>query len=111
MSKRSIEDIERELYMAQFRVKRCQYNDHLFDMEKWEYEVDILKEELEKVKSENELRQSISDTLDDYTWSLSSALTNHKLDKDDGKLTENQEKIREKIVDIIIGKTKRFYNK
>jgi len=111
MSKRSIEDIERELYMAQFRVKRCQYNDHLFDMEKWEYEVDILKEELEKVKSENELRQSISDTLDDYTWSLSSALTNHKLDKDDDKLTENQEKIREKIVDIIIGKTKRFYNK
>ena len=96
MSKRSIEDIERELYMAQFRVKRCQYNDHLFDMEKWEYEVDILKEELEKVKSENELRQSISDTLDDYTWSLSSALTNHKLDKDDDKLTENQEKIREK---------------
>ena len=111
MSKRSIEDIERELYMAQFRVKRCQYNDHLFDMEKWEYEVDILKEELEKVKSENELRQSISDTLDDYTWSLSSTLTNHKLDKDDGKLTENQEKIREKIIDIIIGKTKRFYNK
>jgi hypothetical protein len=50
MSKRSIEDIERELYMAQFNVKRCQYNDHLYDMERWEYEVDVLKEELEKIK-------------------------------------------------------------
>lgn len=61
------------------------------------------------IMSENELRQSLSDTLDDYVWSLSSALTNHKLDKDDDKLTENQEKIREKIIDIIIGKTKRYY--
>ena len=59
--------------------------------------------------SENELRQSISDTLDDYSWSLSAALTNHKLDKDYDKLTENQEKIRERIIDIIIGKTKRYY--
>ena len=59
--------------------------------------------------SDNELRQSISDTLDDYTWSLSAALTNHKLDKDYDKLTENQEKIRERIIDIIIGKTKRYY--
>ena len=32
-----------------------------------------------------------------------------KLDKDDDKLTESQEKIREKIIDIIIGKTKRYY--
>lgn len=61
--------------------------------------------------SENELRQSISDTLDDYTWSLRAALTNHKLDNDYDKLTENQEKIREKIIDIIIGKTKRYYGK
>lgn len=61
--------------------------------------------------SENELRQSLSDTLDDYVWSLSSVLTIHKLDKDDGKLTESQEKIREKIIDIIIGKTKRYYGK
>lgn len=52
MYKRTVEDIERDLYMAQFNVKRCQYNDHLFDMEKWEYEVDLLKEELEKVKNE-----------------------------------------------------------
>ena len=59
--------------------------------------------------SEDELRQSISDTLDDYTWSLSTALVNYKLDKDNDKLTENQEKIREKIIDIIIGKTKRYY--
>ena len=59
--------------------------------------------------SEDELRQSISDTLDDYTWSLSTALVNHKMDKDYDKLTENQEKIREKIIDIIIGKTKRYY--
>ena len=31
--------------------------------------------------------------------------------KDDDKLTESQEKIREKIIDIIIGKTKRYYGK
>ena len=68
-----------------------------------------IKTKLLNIMNENELRQSISDTLDDYTWSLSSALTNHKLDKDDDKLTENQEKIREKIIDIIIGKTKRYY--
>ena len=63
--------------------------------------------------SEDELRQSISDTLDDYTWSLSTALNNYKLDndKDKDKLTESQEKIREKIIDIIIGKTKRYYGK
>ena len=61
--------------------------------------------------NEDELRQSISDTLDDYTWSLSTALVNYKLDKDNDKLTENQEKIREKIIDIIIGKTKRYYGK
>ena len=29
--------------------------------------------------SENKLRQSLSDTLDDYTWSLSTALNNYKL--------------------------------
>lgn len=58
---------------------------------------------------ENDLRKSLSDTLDDYIWSLSSALNNHKLDKDDDKLTYTQEKIREKIIDIIISKTKRFY--
>ena len=52
MYKRTVEDIERDLYRAQFNVKRCQYIDHLFDMEKWEYEVDLLKEELEKVKNE-----------------------------------------------------------
>ena len=68
-----------------------------------------IKTKLLNIMNENELRQSISDTLDDYTWSLSSALTNHKLDKDDDKLTENQEKIREMIIDIIIGKTKRYY--
>ena len=50
MNKRNIKDVERELYMAEFNVKRCQYNDHLYDMEKWEYEVDVLKEELEKIK-------------------------------------------------------------
>ena len=61
--------------------------------------------------SEDELRQSISDTLDDYTWSLSAALNNYKLDNDKDKLTESQEKIREKIIDIIIGKTKRYYGK
>jgi len=49
MNKRTIKDVERELYMAEFNVKRCQYNDHLYDMEKWEYEVDVLKEELEKI--------------------------------------------------------------
>ena len=70
-----------------------------------------IKTKLLNIMSENKLRQSLSDTLDDYVWSLSSALTNHKLDKDDGKLTENQEKIREKIIDIIIGKTKRYYGK
>ena len=63
------------------------------------------------IMSEDELRQSISDTLDDYTWSLSTALVNHKLDKDVDKLTENQEKIREKIINIIVGKTKRYYGK
>jgi len=68
-----------------------------------------IKTKLLNIMSENELRQSLSDTLDDYVWSLSSALTNHKLDKDDDKLTESQEKIREKIIDIIIGKTKRYY--
>ena len=52
MSKRTIEDVERELYMAQFRVKKCQYNDHLYDMEKWEYEVEILKDELKNMKME-----------------------------------------------------------
>jgi hypothetical protein len=57
--------------------------------------------------SEDELRQSISDTLDDYTWSLSTALNNYKLDNDKDKLTESQEKI----IDIIIGKTKRYYGK
>ena len=61
--------------------------------------------------SEDELRQSISDTLDDYTWSLSTALNNYKLDNDKDKLTESQEKIRVKIIDIIIGKTKRYYGK
>ena len=61
--------------------------------------------------SENKLRQSLSDTLDDYTWSLSTALNNYKLDNDQDKLTESQEKIREKIIDIIIGKTKRYYGK
>ena len=61
--------------------------------------------------SEDELRQSISDTLDDYTWSLNTALHNYKLDNDKDKLTESQEKIREKIIDIIIGKTKRYYGK
>jgi len=61
--------------------------------------------------SEDELRQLISDTLDDYTWSLSTALNNYKLDNDKNKLTENQERIREKIIDIIIGKTKRYYGK
>lgn len=62
-----------------------------------------------KIINENELRQSLSDTLDDYTWSLSTALMNHKMDNDVDKLTESQEKIREKIIDIIIGKTKRYY--
>ena len=57
--------------------------------------------------SENELRESISDTLDDYTWSLSTALHNYKLDNDEGKLNESQEKIKEKIIDIIINKLKR----
>ena len=61
------------------------------------------------IMSEDELRQSISDTLDDHTQRLSTALVNHKLDKHVDKLTENQEKIREKIIDIIIGKTKRYY--
>jgi hypothetical protein len=61
--------------------------------------------------SEDELRQLISDTLDDYTWSLSTALNNYKLDNDKDKLTENQERIREKIIDIIISKTKRYYGK
>ena len=70
-----------------------------------------ITKKLLNIMSENELRQSLSDTLDDYVWSLSTALTNHKLDKDDDKLTENQEKIREKIIDIIIGKTKRYYGK
>jgi hypothetical protein len=50
MNIRKITDIERELYISEFNVKRCQYNDHLYDMEKWEYEVDLLKEELEKIK-------------------------------------------------------------
>ena len=68
-----------------------------------------IKTKLLNIMNENELRQSLSETLDDYVWSLSSALTNHKLDKDDDKLTENQEKIREMIIDIIIGKTKRYY--
>ena len=54
--------------------------------------------------NDNKLRQSISDTLDDYTWSLSTALNNYKLDNDKDKLTESQEKIREKIIDILIGK-------
>jgi hypothetical protein len=57
--------------------------------------------------NDNKLRQSISDTLDDYTWSLSTALINYKLDKDKDKLTESQEKIREKIIDILIGKIKK----
>ena len=64
-----------------------------------------------KIINENELRQSLSDTLDDYTWSLSAALNNYKLDNDKDKLTESQEKIREEIIDIIIGKTKRYYGK
>ena len=54
--------------------------------------------------NDNKLRQSIQDTLDDYTWSLSTALNNYKLDNDKDKLTESQEKIKEKIIDIIIGK-------
>ena len=70
-----------------------------------------IKTKLLNIMNENELRQSLSETLDDYVWSLSSALTNHKLDKDGDKLTESQEKIREKIIDIIIGKTKRYYGK
>jgi hypothetical protein len=53
--------------------------------------------------NDNKLRQSISDTLDDYTWSLSTALHNYKLDNDEGKLNESQEKI----IDIIINKLKR----
>jgi hypothetical protein len=57
--------------------------------------------------NDNKLRQSISDTLDDYTWSLSTALNNYKLDNDKDKLTESQEKIREKIIDILINKLKR----
>lgn len=57
--------------------------------------------------NDNKLRQSISDTLDDYTWSLSTALHNYKLDNDEGKLNESQEKIKEKIIDIIINKLKR----
>jgi hypothetical protein len=57
--------------------------------------------------NDNKLRQSISDTLDDYTWSLSTPLNNYKLDNDKDKLTESQEKIREKIIDILIGKLKR----
>jgi hypothetical protein len=54
--------------------------------------------------NDNKLRQSISDTLDDYTWSLSTALNNYKLDNDKDKLTESQEKIKEKIIDILIAK-------
>jgi hypothetical protein len=54
--------------------------------------------------NDNKLRQSISDTLDDYTWSLSAALNNYKLDNDKDKLTESQEKIKEKIINILIGK-------
>jgi hypothetical protein len=54
--------------------------------------------------NDNKLRQSISDTLDDYTWSLSTALNNYKLDNDKDKLTESQEKIKEKIINILIGK-------
>lgn len=50
---------------------------------------------------DNKLRQSISDTLDDYTWSLNTVLHNYKLDNDKDKLTENQEKIKEKIIDIL----------
>ncbi len=54
--------------------------------------------------NDNKLRQSISDTLDDYTWSLNTALHNYKLDNDEAKLNESQEKIKEKIIDIIINK-------
>lgn len=54
MSHRTIKDIERELYMAEFNVKRCMHMDHLYDMEKWECQVSILKEELEKVKKNEE---------------------------------------------------------
>ena len=35
MNKRTIKDVERELYISEFNVKRCQYNDHLYDMEKF----------------------------------------------------------------------------
>jgi len=50
MYNRTIEDIERDMRVIEFKIKRCQYNDHLFDMENWEYELEILKEELQTIK-------------------------------------------------------------
>jgi len=59
--------------------------------------------------SEEKLRQSISEVLDDYSWSLSGALNNYKLDNDKDKLTSSQENIKKIIINSLIAKIKRYH--
>jgi hypothetical protein len=46
-----IESLRYAIYRAEFNIRRCKYEEHFFDAEKYEMERDLLKHELEELEA------------------------------------------------------------